>query len=515
MRNNVHWKKDIGVSSIFWEKYAEHFDENKGSNEASRPHTLLDNPAYKKLMMASFRKRLKDEEAFLNRGEALTPLRRAAVLVSNQFELKLTRAEQLQALRNKVSLARAGPLRFFPPIVQKSYDFMVSIYKKPNAKELTRNAAVGALFVLMTLANPSPRSTFGFYIMGLAVSLSALLTRNMPIKKTGNNPFAMDREAVVNFSSYSAFRHALLITLLFSVSAFISAELITMLLLPTSWLPEGSNRHHVVMALSTIATFICNSYFEVYEEKGRDGWRWEKIEEQWSEGNMKRLTIPKFTEEQFTQLHTYKLSDDMIDEGMADTVLPLSKDPATLLWNKAEEDAKEHAALLSEKTEDGRAKTQAELAEDHYQIWLAEREAKKRIAAERAVLMTDHNVGAKPGFLKNTTEVSDNVLYLYEEAMAGRHRYDTKIKDSSGNEKEKDSTVVPKQLNGEDYVPGPLFFRDVEPKWMRELFNGNGHRDFTTGEERAAQYGIVQQEMRKGTIRSRPEDEDWGGAPKS
>jgi hypothetical protein len=471
------------------------FDEggDLGGNEEATFATFQKNmradPTFGTLMDQAFRKRLHEEEAFHNRGETLTSLKEAAVQTSNQFELGLTKAEQLAALRAKASLARSGWLRFFPPYAQKVFDFTKSLLVKPDKAELRRNAGIGLLFVWMCGMNSNVRGALGFYGMGLAVALSQLLMRNMPQKDPAaeeagtTNKFvaaALNRD-VITFTSSSAFRHALLFTLAFSVPAFSAAQMLTRFIFPS--MTSDSTKLFLSMALSLIATFTGNSYFEVFEEKGQGGWRWEQIEEQWSEENLKRFTIPKFTEAQFTQLYDYELTPAMIDEGMAEKIFAISANATNV-----EDDANAEEELVAEAD-----KTQEMLAEEHYQKWLAGQKEKKRISELRGVTMDDANIGTKKGFLVNISSVEPHIHDLYHKAFDNPFS-----KEHDEYERKSVKDIVPKQPDGEDYVPGPLYFRDVRPKWLSNFLGDDDYREFATAAEKAAQYGIVKQELQKG-----------------
>lgn len=205
----------------------------------------------------------------------------AARVVASQFELGQSKAEQLKVLTQRKLEQRSGTLlRYLPVSTHKYFDYLKSLRKNPTKGDLIRNLIVGGALTGVILVQQG-RMTPMYTLIGNCMMMSILLTRNMPKLDV---PMGMNRNMVVNWSD-NAFKTAVAVTALFSFLGAAVAKLLTFVL-PISDALKG----RLPLAASIASSAFFTLFFEVFEEKSKNGWRWKQaMENALPEDERKRL----------------------------------------------------------------------------------------------------------------------------------------------------------------------------------------------------------------------------------
>ena len=129
---------------------------------------------------------------------------------------------------------------------------------------MARNLGVSAVFSLITMINARARMAFIYSCLGNIAVMSILLTRNMPDVKV---PLGMDKNKVVSWAP-SSFKSAVSVTALFSLSTvLVLSTLLT--IVPTTL--TMSQKLRIIMAGCVLGAGYFTSFYEVFEEKDKDG----------------------------------------------------------------------------------------------------------------------------------------------------------------------------------------------------------------------------------------------------
>lgn len=195
-------------------------------------------------------------------------LRSAGIQITQQFGLNKSQAEQIKDLKELRKKQRTGLMKLVPESLYKYIDYLTSLKKTPKSqKEVYKNVGIGAFFSFILFANSNARVARMYWALGNLALMSSLLTRNMPEVKTMPG---MDKRKVVSWSQ-NAFKTAVAVTLLHGVASFMASTLLT-LPLPIS----AGAKIKAVAIISLISTGYYTSFYEVFEKKDENGWRWKR-----------------------------------------------------------------------------------------------------------------------------------------------------------------------------------------------------------------------------------------------
>jgi hypothetical protein len=329
--------------------------------------------------------------------------------------------------------------------------------KEPKAGELGKNALLGSFFSFVVWANMSARSSFMYFVIGNLVIMSALLTRNMP--KVNVAP-GMDKRKVATWSSM-AFKTAVALTLAIGGStAIISSALLAALPIPT---PAKAK---AVMILSLLSNCYFTAFYEVFEEKGKNGWRWAKAQENALPADVEA----KLADQVYGENRLYDLYDYSYDPQIDD----YPPQPKYIDEVQGNEPAADRGGGSGELDEDA--------SKEHFESWKKQRKDARRPPVEDAPPEAKW-VGGKEGlYVKNvptwlSSAYKQNVL----KANQWRDKPQKYAKDTSEFEP----------------IPGPFGFRDKRPEWM-EIFGTGVWEEKVTASRRAARaFGSYRKTMWK------------------
>ena len=385
------------------------------------------------------------------------PLQNAAQYTSRRLELGKSKDDQLRDLKKQRLAQRSGAMKMIPQGLHKYIDYINSLKITPKTSEITKNMLFGSFFAFVTWVQQG-RQSFMFMVVGHLIILSSLLSRNMPRQQITPG---MDRNKRVASWSKNAFKTAAAITILFSMAAASIAGVLVAVL-PVAHLI----RLKLVMMSCLISTSYFASYFEVYEEKSKNGWRWKKA----LEGN------------------TLSAEDQA---KLADQVFGESRDLNDKYKNNYDPEIDDYPPLPKylDELENSEPLTQGgsgELDEDdakkHFDAWSLVRKEARRPPVEDAPPETPW-IGGKAGmYVKNVPSWLNSA---YQKNVLGANAWRGKplkfIKDNTEFEP----------------VPGPFGFRDKRPQWI-QLFGTGVWEEKTTASRRAARaFGSYRKSMWK------------------
>ena len=385
------------------------------------------------------------------------PLQNAAQYTSRRLELGKSKDEQLRDLKKQRLAQRSGVMKMIPQGLHKYIDYLNSLKVTPKKSEITKNMLFGAFFAFVTWVQQG-RQSFMFMVVGHLIILSSLLSRNMPRQQVTPG---MDRNKRVASWSRNAFKTAAAITILFSMAAASIAGVLVAVIPMTQLI-----RLKLVMMSCLISTSYFASYFEVYEEKSKNGWRWKKA----IEGNtLSAEDQAKLSEQVFGESRDlndkYKNSYD----PEIDDYPPLPKYLDEL----------ENSEPL---TQGGSGELDEDDAKKHFDAWSIVRKEARRPPVEDAPPETPW-IGGKAGmYVKNVPSWLNSA---YQKNVLGANAWRDKplkfIKDTTEFEP----------------VPGPFGFRDKRPQWI-QLFGTGVWEEKTTASRRAARaFGSYRKSMWK------------------
>ena len=437
---------------------------NHGKNMQARLDT---DKNFIKLMNVGFDRRLKTDKIAEKETEryslegGLTTISPSCVVqfaarqTIDQFELSKTKAEQLEELKRKKLMQRSGFMRIIPQPFHKYIDYLVSLRKPPQQGEIRRNLAVSAVFAFITMLNARARMAFIYSFIGNIAIMSILLTRNMPQL---NVPMGMDRNHVVNWSQTS-FRTAMGVTFLHAISAgltfagFLAALPLTLSL---------QFRLRTSMAFSVIAAAYFTSFYEVFEEKSKAGWRWKRA--------VKGILSDEVQE---------RLRQQVYGEGTNGGV-PLTQE-YEVDYDPQVDDYPPLPKYMDEVDGSGGKTIDPEDVE-HYNKWFQDRRDARKPPIEDAPSEAPW-LGGKPGlFVKNPPKW---LTAAYKKNILKEHSWrDLPAKF------EKDYTEF-------EPIVGSVGFRDKAPEWLEMFGSGIWQDKITVSRSAARAYGAYRKTMWK------------------
>jgi hypothetical protein len=387
------------------------------------------------LMNMGFERRLTDtyspEKAFMHSS---------AKKVFFEMELGKSKTEQLVELKKTKLENRSGFVKLFPESLHKYFDYMNSMYVKPKDSDFRSNLLLGAFFSIVLLANRVLRSCFMYANVAQLMLISTMLTRNIP--EVPVQP-GMGRRRVATWSG-NAFRTAVAINLFYfwSTAAIVGSVL--------SILPLSVYiRAKTALVAGVLSTSYFTSFYEVYEEKGKGGWRWQRAMEGTSISDVDAIIEKNSKDKKISDTYDYHY-DPMVNEFPPQQIY-IDEVPGEPLPAAAAGDMDENEWV------------------DHYQNWRNERKDSRRAPVTDVAPETPW-VGGKVGMY--VSKVPGWIGNAYKKSTQSMNKWRGKVpkhvKDTSEFEP----------------IHGPLGFRDRRPDWM-ELF-GSGVWEETGAASRSA-----------------------------
>ena len=409
------------------------------------------------LMNAGYKRRLYSTQEG-DVGQLLRPelaiIRNAAKRTENVLELSKSKEEQLEDLKRKKLMERSGVMRMVPQPLQKFIDYFQSMYKPPATGDLRRNLGLAAFFSFVVWANQSARSAFMYLVIGNLIMVSALLTRGMPKFKVVPG---MPKKQNASWSSNS-FKTAVAITLASSLTtAGLTAGLFSLFKLSVDVVGKAA------MIVSLMCSSYATSFFEVFEEKSKNGWRWRSS----LEG-----TLPSDVEARLAE-QVFNSNKEMIDlydfeyNPQVDDYPPLPK---------FVDDLKD--------TKGGSAETDEDDAKAHFEKWKLMRKEARRPPIEEAA-PEEPWVGSKVGMYVNKDKIPSWLSTAYYKNVQKANKWRDK------------KAIYHKDTSEFEPIMGPVGFRDKRPEWL-DLFGTGVWEEQTTASRRAARaFGSYRKTMWK------------------
>lgn len=376
----------------------------------------------------------------------------AAKKTEEMFELSKSKEQQLDELKRRQLKTRSSIMKLVPQGLHKYVDYLQSLRIKPKPSELTRNLGLGAFFSFIVQCQPTARHAIMYLIVGQLIMVSALLTRNSPQYKVVPG---MERRKPATWSSNS-FKTAVAIALSSAGTAFVLVRLMCNLI-PMPAALRGK--------LATIASIMSSAYittfFEVFEEKNKNGWRWNKALKGSLPGEVEAsLSAQVFSDKAMVDTYDFQY-DPQIDD------FP----PAP----KFVDDLPENQVIANGEIDEVEAK-------QHFDGWMAVRREARKPPVTEAPPETPW-VGGKAGmYVKNIPTWLSNA-------------YNNKVLNA--NKWRNKTAKYAKDYTEFQPIEGPFGFRDKRPEWL-DMFGTGVWEDKVQSSRRVARaFGTYRKTMYK------------------
>jgi hypothetical protein len=397
---------------------------------------------------------------FLPKSPA-TMLKDAAAMTSAHLELSVTKDEQLKELKRQQLISRSGPMRLIPQALHKYVDYLTSLKKEPKASELIRNIAVSAVFATVTMLNMRARMAAMYSVIGNIAIMSILLARGMP---KSSMPMGMDRNRVVNWSP-SAVRSAVGVSAFFALTGGLAVGgALQFLPLPAM---EATLKIRAALAASVLWSGFCTSYYEVFEEKDKNGWRWKRALEGFLPADVQaklREQVFGVADSPMTELYDFAYDPQIDDFPPKPKYLDEVEGGEVSVGGSGELDEDESRAHFEKWRDDRRDARKAPI--------LDARPEEKWIGSKAGMFVEPDKV---PGWLN--AAYNKNVL----QANKWRGKPAKYVKDTAEF----------------DPIEGPVGFRDKRPDWMIAFEPGIWEEKLTASRAAAREFGTYRKTMWK------------------
>lgn len=452
----VSYHVDISRGSNYYQIITSRGNQNRNRPSKQAQEYLK---AFDRFHEIAFDKRAHAESIFSNDGNAQKNVNNllniASMKTAYHLELGKSKEEQLKDMRKFKQSMRPGILKIFPESVLKFYDYLVSLRIEPKKSDLTRNVLFGLFFSFVVWANMSARTSFMYFVVGNLALTSLLLTRNMPQQKVLPG---MERKKLVSWSKNS-FWTAAAITIL---STLTSGGLTALVTLPFKI--KSAIKFKAAMIVSMLSTSYLTSLFEVFEEKGKNGIRWEKaVEKAWTPDLKSKLSDTYMGSAEIGDKYEYSYDPHVAEfpprPKYIDELQPKAQ---TIQGGSGELDETESS--------------------QHFESWRNERKDSRRAPVLEAPPETPW-VGGKSGMYvdKIPTWLSTAYKQYVTKANAWRSLKPKYLKDT-------------KEF---DLVDGPKGFRDRRPEWMDLFGTGIWEEQITVSRRAARAFGSYRKSMWK------------------
>jgi hypothetical protein len=426
--------------------------------------------AFIELMNAGFKRRLftdyvGDAQALVGgTSSAVSPtavLKECARITSDHLELSVTKDEQLRELKRRQLASRSGLMRLIPQGLHKYVDYLSSLRRDPKPSELIRNLAVSGVFATVAALNARARMAALYAGIGHLAIMSILLMRNTPKM---NTPMGMESKSVS--WSAAAVRSAIGVSMLFAAAGGMAtaAALYFLRFLPAL---EPSLRARIALAVSVLCSGLATSYYEVFEEKEKDGWRWKRA----LEGFLPEDVQARLKEQVFG------VADDPMME-----LYSFAYDPEVDDYPPRPKYVDELPP--GEVSVGGSGELDEEVAQEHFTRWMADR----RDARKAPVLDArpeDEWVGAKEGMFVEADTVPKWLTSAYNKNVLQANKW-----RGRPARYEKDTAEF-------EPVEGPVGFRDKRPEWMDMFGTGIWEEKLLASRAAAREFGTYRKTMYK------------------
>lgn len=413
------------------------------------------------LMNMGFERRLAStlSDSPTGRDGRFDSLRKAAQYTESSLELGKSREEQIRDLKRQRLNARPGYMKLIPQGLHKYVDYVISMRKQPEQSEMTKNVALGAFFSFVIWANESARSSFMYLVVGNLAILSSLLTRNMPTREITPG---MDKNKKVAGWSSTSFKTAAAMTFLCSIGLAGATALITSLI-PIA--AKAKAKAAMVASMTGVSYFT--SFFEVFEEKSKNGWRWRKA----VEGELPDDVTKQLSEDIFDK-DAGELSDmyDYAYDPEIDEYPPLPK-------YVDEVDGSDDPTLAA-----GGGDIDEPDEQKNYSAWKEWRKDSRRPPVEDAAPETPW-VGSKEGMYVSKFPKWLNSAYERNVLKANQWRG-------------KPLRYI-KDYQEFEAIEGPVGFRDKRPFWFQLFGTGVWEEKTTASRRLAREFGAYRKSMFK------------------
>jgi hypothetical protein len=377
----------------------------------------------------------------------------AALKTVYHMELGKSKEEQLKDLEDYQRSQRKGIVRFLPSRMIKVYDYFRSLIISPKKSDVLRNMALSSFFSFVIWVNARVRSSFMYFVIGNLAIMSFLLTKNMP--KTKPMP-GMDRKRAITWSSNS-FKTAVALTLMSVLFYGSSTLLVTMPFDITK-----SLKLKLAMIVAIMSTAFTTSCFEVFEDKNKNGWRWEKAIN----------TVSSETKSQLSNSIGTVEMNDKFEFAYDPHVAEFPPKPKYI-------DEVEGVDPLEKRSDNEHDEKESKL---HYETWMADRADARRAPIESAPSDAPW-LGSKPGFFSNKVPSWLSKAYVQNVRKANVWRMQ--------------KPKFKKDTSEFELVDGPKGFRDKRPEWLNMFGDGIWEEKVTVSRRAARAFGAYRKSMWK------------------
>lgn len=370
------------------------------------------------------------------------------------MELGKSKIDQLAEMKRERLERRSKFVRMFPEKLHVYFDYLNSLYVKPAKSDLNRNLSLGAFFSSIVLANRALRSAFMFSNVANLILISTMLTRNIP--EAPVQP-GMGRRRVATWSG-SAFRTAVGITLYYFLgSAALMASLLAVFPLPLA------AKFKAALVTGVMSTSYFSTFYEVYEEKGKGGWRWQKALGGTSIEDVNALIEQNARSKRKVDIYDFAY-DPMVEEF-----------PPQQIYIDEVPGEQPQFSNASGDMDEGEWK-------DHYDNWRVARKDSRRAPIEDAPPETEW-VGGKVGMY--VSKVPTWIGSAYKKGVTNMNKWRGK------------KPIHKKDTSEFEPVEGPLGFRDKRPDWLDMFGSGVWEEKGTASKKAARDYGTYRKTMWK------------------
>ena len=411
------------------------------------------------LMNMGFERRLASKNGGMDigtRDSRFAALHTAAQFTGTSLELGKTKEEQIKDLRRQRLNSRPSYMKVIPQSLHKYVDYFLSLRIQPEKSELTKNVALGGFFSFVVWVNQSARSSFMYFVVGNLAILSSLLTRNMPSREITPG---MDKNKKVAGWSPTSFKTAAAITILTTVGIALMTLAVSMVLPITL-----DSKFKTAMFFSMLGVSYFTSFFEVFEEKSKNGWRWRKAVEGELPDDPTRQLTEGLKETELKDLYEYEY-DPEIDE--------YPRKPKYI----DEIDGSGDPTIAG-----GSGEIDEPAEQSNYEEWKVWRKDSRRPPVEEAAPETPW-VGSREGMYVN--KFPNWLKSAYNKNVLNANQWRNKplrfIKDYQEFE----------------MIEGPVGFRDKRPSWFGLFGTGVWEEKVTASRRAARSFGAYRKSMFK------------------
>lgn len=231
--------------------------------------------------------------------------KQSALDVAEIFELNKPKSQVLAEMQMLKQKSRSPLVQMLPESTHKYFDYLKSLKIVPSKGDQTKSIGLATLFSFIVLMNQGARQAFMYYVVSNIITASMLLGRNMPKA----NQHVPGQRRQVGVWSKNSFRSAVAITLMYSLSSGLGSLLLLSVFFPKKF--DVTAR--LAMVISMYVGAYASTFYEVYEEKKKNGWRWRLAMKNDDEAKFMANAKEKFGKEVVKGVYDYAY-DPQIDD---------------------------------------------------------------------------------------------------------------------------------------------------------------------------------------------------------